>query len=760
MPSIEPAILRSLEGLADRTGRTLVVVGPPMSGKSAVLTRLRDAVGAAGGQVVQVAGTYRGRAVPFSALERLDRPSEAATDEPAGEEDAPMDAASTAPMAPIAIAPEALGPSRRRDGRSRTTFLGEAARTRGPPARDVNVYWEELLPRFRGDEAAPVVLLAEEAGLFDPPSRDFLLDLSRRARLRPLLIALTLDTTASTAGVWEEALLGRPDVDWLRLGPGAPDAREVVRLRGLLADLPMASLRLLGYLTLLGGETTTVVLARIAQQSVVQLQDGLKPLASANLARVREGRVAMPDPGSISILKGLFSEDDRKRWHRVVAEGLQALSAEPPLARRIEIAHHYLEAGADALALPRLLEAAEISLGLQGYDEATRLLAESIRCLAELPVPDRSRVEPELRLLSTRALFGSGCLAEAQAELREGVEDALRDGASAADLASWLEPLIPALQSVGPRTGLSTTIVELVERLHDSDLVEPEVLLESLLPIYDLDREFTERSRAEALRAAQNARRLTERPLQALGLFVMGVSRLTGTVKEVAQAERFLRASRYLLRNSRRWELDYVVGEFECRVLERQGKIDQALALRRESTAALQRSRLPSVELLHEVGIARILLDRPEPSAAQGPLDRARRLAESLHLVPPAPALLDLWLLEGRALAVGGSIGPARDRFSALTDLPLPFGLPRVRAEATLRLALMEKASGRVDEAAQLVERLHAAELRSALPPSVRETLDRILGSAAQSQHGGAPLHRITAPAGASASDRREKRRS
>jgi len=744
MPGTEPAIRRSLEGLVDRTGRTVVVLGPPMSGKSSILARFKDGVETSGGRIVQVTGTYRGRAVPFSGLEALDRPVSDA--DPSLSDGPSNDAAATAPMAPIAIAPEALGPSRRRDGRGRTTFLGETTRSRGPPARDANEYWEGLVTEFQGDPAASVALLVEEAGLFDSASREFVLDLSRRARLRPLLIAISLDSSAATAGVWEEALLGRPDVDWLRLGPGSPDAREVARLRGLLADLPTASSRVLGYLTLLGGETSTVVLARIAQQSVIQLQDALKPLSAAGLARHREGRVTMSDPASMSLLEDLFSEDDRTRWHLTVAEGLQALSAEPPLARRIEIAHHYVAAGARGQALPRLLEAAEISLGILGYDEATRLLAESVRCLPNLSVGDRTAVEPELHLLNARALVGSGCLHEAEAELREGVEGALRAGTPSTELASWLEPLVPSLQAVGPRTSLSTVVVELVERLHSSELVEPEVLLGSLLPIFDLDREHTDRSRAEALRAAQSARRLTERPLQALGLFVMGVSRLTGTDAEVAQAERFLRASRYLLRDSRRWELDYVVGEFECRVLERQGKVDQALTLRRQSTAALERSRLPSVELLHEVGIARIQLNRPEPASAQAALGRARRLAESLHLAPPAPALLELWLLEGRALALAGSTDAARDRFSALADLAVPFGLPRFRAEATLRLALLEKATGRDEAAAALRERLTTSELSAALPMWVRKDVDRLLAHAGESQHGGAPLNRIPPP--------------
>jgi len=760
VPTTEPAVLRTLEGLADRAGRTLVILGPPRSGKSLVLSRVRADVEASGGRTVLIRGTYRTRNVPYGGLEGLDRrPDEEGRfeDDDVDEGSADPDAG-LAPMAPIAIDPEALSGSRRRDGRVRTTFLGEAARTRGPPARNVDAYWQELLSEFRGEEAHPVALLAEDAAFFDNESREFLLELSERARLRPLLIGICLDSTSSSAAVWEEALLGRSDVDWVRLSRVSPDPREVHRLKEALSNLPPLSTRAVGYVTLLGGEATAVVLARIARISLNRLPEALKPAIAVGLLKVQSGKVQVADRPTLPVLEGLFPEDERRHWHLEVAEGLQALSTEPIIGRRIEIARHYLASAADAVAMARLFEAAEISLGLLEFDEATRLLAEALQCLGSIPPADRRSVEPEMHLLNARALFYTGCPSEGQSELREGVEGALAAGSSSADLTGWIEPLLPALQAVGPRGRLATTLVELAERLHDAGLTEPEALLQSMLPGFDAERNLPERSRAEALRAAQTSHRLRERHLQALGLFTMGVARVVGPADDLPQAERFLRAARYLLRDSRRWELDYIAGEYECRVLEARGAVDEALALRQESVAALSRVRLPSVELLHSLGIAQIYFDRNSPPSADAPLDRALRLADTLHLFPPSPGLLRAWLLDGRRYAIAGSVTAARDRWSALADLPSTHTLPRIRAEALLRLALLEQAVGRTEAADRLVLELASHDVASALPEAWKRWVHELPEHAPSSQHGGGPLHPPDRPL-AREHERRERRR-
>jgi len=760
--SDEPAIVRALEGLAEFTGRTLVILGPPASGKSALLTRLHTGVEASGGRVVALRGTYRERSVPFGVLEGLDRPSETPEDGEEGNDAAEGPAAdegSLAPMAPVAIAPEAITGSRRRDGRVRSTLFGGPSRNRGPPSRDANDFWKQLLPEFRGEDAHPVALLLDDAGFFDGESREFVVDLSRRARLRPMLVAIALDSTASASGVWEEALLGRSDVDWIRLQRAAPDPREVHRHRQMMEALSPSAVRMVGYVTLLGGETTAVALARIAKLSLRQLPEALRPAVEIGLIKVRERRVQIPDRTSLPILEDLLPEVERGRWHLEVAEGLQALWAEPPPSRRIEIARHYLASAADGVAMARLFEAAEASLGFLEFDEASRLLAQAIQCLGSIRPADRAPIEPEMHLMNARALFHSGCPTDAETALREGVEGALRAGTSAAELASWIEPLLPALEVIGPRRQLTTLVVELAERLHEAGLIEPEVLLETLLPAYDAERNMVERARADALRAAQNAHRLRERHLQALGLFAMGVSRMIGSEAEMAQAERSLRAARYLLRDARRWELDYLAAEFECRLLESRGSVDQALAIRQQSVAALERARLPSVELLHELAIAQIYLDRGTTPHADGPLDRALRITDSLHLFPPSPGLLRAWLLDGRRYALAGSVEAARDRWSALIDLPSTLDLPRVRAEALLRLALLEQASGRSEEVESLQEALKAPEVLAALPAPWQSWPKELESRATSSHHGGGRLPAESPSTGPDLGHRERRRR-
>lgn len=759
MPSSEPAVRRALEGLGERSGRTVVVLGPPGSGKSALLEELAAGVEAAGGRTVRLKGSYRDRAVPFGALQGLDRavPAPEEGELPADDEPSPEDG-TLAPMAPVAIDPESISATRRRDGRIRTTIFGGPARLPGPPVRDADEFWLQLLPEFEGDDAHPVAVLADDAVLFDAESREFLVALSQRARYRALLVAVVLESTSSAAGVWEEVLLGRTDVDWVRLTSPMQDPREVHRLRELMDGLPAPAVRALAYVTLLGGEANAVILARIARIHLRQLPETLRPAVELGLLRVREAKVFVPDRSSVPILEGLLPEAERPRWHLDVAEGLQALSSEPPLSRRIEVARHYLASAPDAAAMSRLLETAEISLGLLEFDEATRLLAEAIRCLGAIPPSERAAVEPEMRLLNARALYGSGCAAEAETQLREGVDGALRAATSQTDLASWLEPLLPTLQAVGPRRQLMTLVVELADRLHDAGLLEPEVLLETLLPGFDVERNLAERSRTDALRAAQNAHRMRERHLQALGLLAMGVSRLAGSAEEMQQAERFLRAARFLLRDTRRWELDYLAAEFECRLLETRGSVDQSLAVRQQNVVALERARLPSLELYHVLAIAQVYLDRDATSRADAPLDRAIRLVDHLHLLPPSPGLLRTWLLDGRRHAIAGTLDAARDRWSAIVDLPATLTLPRIRAEAMLRLALLEQATGRREVAERLAEQLARDDVASVLPEAWKPWSSDLGGRAGASRHGGGPLPAAPPPAPPKLG-RRERRR-
>jgi len=744
VPALPTPILRALEGVAEFTGRTVVIAGPPLSGKSRLLGEIRQSLIGRNARIVDLRGSYRGRSVPYGALDGLRQTpamaGEVATTpfavDPEGEAEPPIDG----PIAPIAYNPERLPRRRRGRGDRPRSFLGQPVRERSANEGDPEGFWREILPEFRGPSAHAIGLLIDDAALFDAESRDFVVTLSQRARLRPLLIALALDSSVAGATLWEERLFGRGDVDWVRTKDVAPDPREVRRLKEIFENLPPASQRVAVLIALLGGNVGEVVLSRVSRLNFSQLAEALLPASGVGLVRAQEGRLTIPHPPWIPLLGALLPEAQRAEIHREIGEALSALSPEPNLSRRIEVARHHLAAGPGHLAMASLLEAAEISLQLLSFDTATDLLTDAVACLNAIPPADRRPVEPEMRLLYARALFYAGRPAEAEAEVREGIDGAIVAELPASELGELVEPLLLAMRVIGPRHTLLTTLVELAERCHEARLTEVEVLLEVLIAEFHRERNQMDRSRQEAHRAAVLARRLPERYLQALGLLTMGFSRIDGPPADQELADRFLRASRVLLVQSRRWDLDYLAGDFEARLLERRHEYGRARTMRERGLSTLQREKMLSVELYNVLGIAETLLAQGLRKGLDERLARARTIADTLHLFPPSPGLLGLWLLDGRCSAIAGDTGPARDRWSALLDLPPAQSLPRIRAEAMLRLALLEYSSGGTEEGRALQEQLYAPELSSALPPGWTEWVGDLESIAPASVHGGGPL--------------------
>src|SRR5580658_9140940 len=250
-----------MQALAEGSGRTIVVSGPPMSGKSALLQEARALAKERDARVVELRGSYRTRSVPYGALDGLNPepdpivpPEDAGATEEGTEEPAEFGNAPPIPMPPMAFLPDRLPRSRRsRAERARTSFLGQPIRGRSANEGDPEAYWRELLTEFRGSDAHPVVVLIEDGALFDSESREFVVALSKKARLRPLLIVCALDTTAPGYVAWEDSFLGRGDVDWVRIPDALPDAREVHRLKGIFDDLPSITQRVGGYVSLLHG---------------------------------------------------------------------------------------------------------------------------------------------------------------------------------------------------------------------------------------------------------------------------------------------------------------------------------------------------------------------------------------------------------------------------------------------------------------------------------------------------------------------------
>ncbi len=762
MSSIPSPILRAVQGLAERSGRTVVIAGPPTSGKSAHLEEIRRLLQELDAHVFELRGSYRARSIPFGALDGLrSDPHEigAAAGSPEPDDGAvPEDAFG---VAPIPYLPDRVPRSRRSRGeRPRTSFLGQPVRGRSANEGDPDAFWREILPEMTGTEGHPVAIVVDDGALFDTESREFLVALTKRARFRPLLIAVALDTSVAGYISWEEALLGRLDVDWVRIPEGLPDPREAHRLKAMFDDLPTSTQRVVGYVALLGGSVGELVLSRVARLNFPQLTEALLPATGIGLVKSQDGKVSFPHLAWVPLTPQLLPESDRKEMHLQIANALTALSPEPSLARRIELAHHFYAWSRGPVALQQLLDAAEVSLGLLSFDAAEELFAEAISCLPSLVPAERDRLEPELRLLHARALFSAGRLSEGELETREGIATALRAQIDVGTLADWVEPLVLTLRVVGPRPSLTTALVELAERCHDGDRIEIEVLLQGLIAEFRYERNQTEEARRESVRAAMLARRIPGGPLQALALLAVGLSRIEGSPEEQEVAGRFLRAARLLLTRARRWELDHLAGDLEARLLEAQGEAQKARQLRERAIPALQRAKLPSIELSHELGIVQSLLDRGAPKGIDPPLERARTIVETLHLIPPSPGLLRCWLLEGRHLATAESYDAARDRWRAIVDLPPSDTLPRVRAEAALRLTLLELSLDNAEAVAALRPILEEPATIALLPAAWRPLLDDLDGLASRSDHGGGPIPPPEGSRGGREPQPRERRRS
>ena len=748
MTSLPPPYLRAMQALAEGSGRTIVVSGPPMSGKSALLQEARALAKERDARVVELRGSYRTRSVPYGALDGLNPdPGPLAPDtedgEPGegGDEPEQFGSAPSIPMPPMAFLPDRLPRSRRsRAERTRTSFLGQPIRGRSANEGDPEAYWRQLLADFRGSDAHPTVIIIEDGALFDSESREFIVALSKKARLRPLLIVCALDTSAPGYVAWEDSLLGRGDVDWVRITDALPDAREAHRLKGIFDDLPAITQRVVGYVSLLRGSVGEVVLSRVARLAYPQLAEALLPATAVGVVKVQDGKVVIPHVAWIPLASDLIPEKQLREMHLEIANALAALSPEPTVARRVEVAHHYLAWYPGPMALKHLLEAGEFSLQLLAFDTAETLFAEAITCVSSLPPPERAVTEPELRMLHAESLFYSGRLDEAEAELREGLDASLRAKVPVEVVAEWIEPLLLAMRVVGPRSTLRMTLADLADRCHDARWTEIEILLQSLVAEFDWERNETVRARDGSRRAAALAQGLPPGPLQAIALLAVGLARVEGTPEEKEVAGRFLQAARVLFSRSRRWELDHLAGDLEARLLEARGETQKALLQRQHAIPALQRQKLLSIELSHQLAIAAALLDRKAMTVAEAALERARTIADTLHLIPPAPGLVRLWLLEGRRDAMNEELTGARDRWEAIVDAPAAESLPRHRGEALVRLALLEFAAGRTDLATDYLRRVQDGDTLRALPAGWQVWLADLGQLAAESQHGGAAL--------------------
>jgi hypothetical protein len=739
MEKFPPAVLRALDGLSEGRGRTVVIAGPPFSGKSALLESIRTEANARGFSRVDLTGSYRHRTKPFEALASLEvtRAQRPGT----GGGKAKLDAGNWmyVPGPPFAI-PGIEGPRASGTPRPASRTGGEMA-VGGGTGRILSVteLHATLLRCFREEPAVPIAVLVEDATLLDPESRDSVLHLRPRARYRPILVVIVLDVTLPAFQPWEERLAGRAEVDWVRFRHAKPDAREASRLQEKLETLPEETRWLLLLLTLLGGSVPELTLARVTRLGVTDLPSTLEPAVASNLVKLHEGKVTIPHDAWIDIIPGIVPEEQLRRAHLEVAEALAAMSAEPDLKRRMELTHHYYEAARDPLSLRYLLETADICDQLQAFDAAEGLLARALTCVGSLPPKAQAEATAEVRLLHARALAFAGRVNEAEEELHEGFSLALTSGAETERLAEWAEMLLPALRMLGPRPSLLAIVRELAERCAEADAVGAEVVFDLLIAENGYERGDYSEALREANHAAERARGLEPLIAQSAARLAAAMFVARGGYSVEAEEELFLLAQADPGR-ARRSPLAQIVEEVQLRLVERRRDPTEAIASHQRAIAVSQHLRALVNELYHTLDIAEIELDHTPTTRTRDTADRAVEIVELLHLIPPSPAWARSWLVQGRFAALEGRMDEARDIWGAVADRPQPVAIARYRAESILRLTLLELAEGRPEAARPLLDRLDSLLPRSGLPEEWATSMADLRRAAKESRHGSGRL--------------------
>ena len=186
---------------------------------------------------------------------------------------------------------------------------------------DLDRYWNDLVAGFE-QHAAPLAILVDDATFADPDSRDFLLSLSERLRFRPVLLVLSLDESHPSFPAWQERLVARPEVDWLRLPTRTLDARERAELREKFEALPASGQRVVGFAALIGGSASEVLLGRVVRLGWSQLAEALVPATESGLLRVGDGKIAFARDGWAEEIGEQLAPLERSEMHREIADAL------------------------------------------------------------------------------------------------------------------------------------------------------------------------------------------------------------------------------------------------------------------------------------------------------------------------------------------------------------------------------------------------------------------------------------------------------
>jgi hypothetical protein len=730
MPETPIGIARALEAIQHAAGRTVVVAGPPVSGKSDALGLIRAEARARQWRLLELRGSYRDRMTAYAALAEFDAPSGSERPESRASETAAAEVAGWTPPSPTSLAAGMVFAGANVPMRSRRTRgdwgdgrvgggAPHTARRSGRVVSGSEVYGQ-LLRWLESEPERPVAVLIEDATLFDSESRDVVLEVSEKVRRRPILLAVALDVSLPAFRTWEERLIARGDVDWVRIDHAKPDPREAEQIRESFSSLPEPSRRMLVFLSLLGGSASEVGLARAARLGLRELVDALAPAVAVNLAKAEEGRISIPFSSWIALVPTLVSPELRAEIHRQIAEGISALSPEPDSKRGRELANHLFEAGADQAALRPLLEAAEVSERLAAYDATAELLEKAERCLADLPGPERAEYELEIRLWLARALLMAGRIDAGEAEIAHGIQGAIAEGVSPDLLRSRVDELLPALRAVGPRPSLAAAVTGLADRLGEANARGAQAILQSVVAEYALERGLYDEARVLALRAQDFARRADPETARAGALMTEAITAASELPPVEGTATPFHDVASGPAARVGRTAFDRMVAHVWLRWIERPRHPAETLAAYQKTLPILQRTRSVVSELHYQLAIAELLLDRAAGPKNHEPAQRARELADVIHLIPPAPGLARLWLIEGRCALDDNHPEAARDAWGALIEQRGGIRLAPYQAEAIVRLAALDLAESKGESAKAGLRRLESTDPSEGYPERFR----------------------------------------
>ncbi|HLY76914.1 MAG TPA: hypothetical protein VKT21_03415, partial [Thermoplasmata archaeon] len=471
------------------------------------------------------------------------------------------------------------------------------------------------------------------------------------------------------------------------------------------------------------GSTSEVVLARIARRRTSELTELLRPALSANLLKGSEGRISVAHESWVDHLIESIPDEPRREMHRIVAEGLEALSPEPNLQRRFQIATHFFRAEAGPLALRHLIEAAHLAERVLAFDPAEEALARAIACLPPAPDPALAEMAVELRLERTKILAFAGRPREAEVQLEEALEVAGHHRSTEGRMEELLMTLFQVVFALGPRPALREVLTGAVDRFQRAKWSASEAMARTLLAYLGLlgDRlpeAETEVNQARPLSEGPGGEvaRLTVVLFDAM-IHLWNVDRVPATLPET------LESVRRSLRGSHLTELDLLATVVEARGAELQDGREACRKVTERGLVVAERTGTLWLELYLQSARTELLLAEGAIDAALAALRRARYLVEALHLVPPSPAMFRVWASEARLAQVQGRPEEAREVWVDLLTQSGYAKMPGTRAEALFGLARLDVDVKAMERARQRIDQLREEGLDPYLPRRLAKEL-------------------------------------